>query len=219
MFSIRVEETDLRATVVMLFLIGTFGLNFPISISTMAVNVFHSDARGFSLLSSIMAVGTISGALVAASRQIANMASLLVGAGVFGLGCTPAALAPAYWWLGVALVLIGCAGLTFTNGTNSIMQLSTEPSMRGRVMALRVGIALGGHPSVRRSSVGLPTTSALAGRSHWVRGRASSLSASQSTFWPTQKSRCLPAISPAICLLFRMDCCLQGKPLINAEGI
>jgi MFS family permease len=123
----------------MLFLIGTFGLNFPIFISTMAVNVFHSDARGFGLLSSIMAVGTLSGALFAASRQKPSLASLLAGAGVFGLGCTLAALAPGYWWF-------GAARLTFTNGTNSIMQLSTEPAMRGRVMALRIGIALGGTP-------------------------------------------------------------------------
>jgi len=36
--------------------------------------------------------------------------------------------------------------LLFTNGTNSLMQLSTEPAMRGRVMALRLGIALGGTP-------------------------------------------------------------------------
>ena len=43
-------------------------------------------------------------------------------------------------------MLIGAAGLTFTNGTNSIMQLSTEPAMRGRVMALRIAIALGGRP-------------------------------------------------------------------------
>jgi MFS family permease len=70
----------------------------------------------------------------------------LVGAGVFGLGCTLAALAPGYWWFAAALVVIGAAALTFTNGTNSIMQLSTEPAMRGRVMALRVGIALGGTP-------------------------------------------------------------------------
>jgi MFS family permease len=130
----------------MLFLIGTFGLNFPIFISTMAVNVFHSDARGFGLLSSIMAVGTLSGALFAAGRQKAGLASLLAGAGVFGLGCTLAALAPGYWWFGGALVVIGAAGLIFTNGTNSIMQLSTEPAMRSRVMALRVAIALGGTP-------------------------------------------------------------------------
>jgi MFS family permease len=140
------RKPDLRAILIMLFLIGAFGLNFPIFIATMAVNVFHSDARGFGLLSSIMAVGTLSGALFAAGRQKPSLASLLAGAGIFGLGCTLAALAPGYWWFGAALVVIGAAGLTFTNGTNSIMQLSTEPAMRGRVMALRVGIALGGTP-------------------------------------------------------------------------
>ena len=43
-------------------------------------------------------------------------------------------------------MIIGAAGVIFTNGTNSIMQLSAEPAMRGRVMALRVAIALGGTP-------------------------------------------------------------------------
>ncbi len=146
------RRPDLRAILIMLFLIGTFGLNFPIFISTMAVNVFHSDARGFGLLSSIMAVGTLAGALFAAGRQRPRLASLLAGAGVFGLGCTLAALAPGYWWFGAALMVIGAAGVIFTNATNSIMQLSTEPAMRGRVMALRVGIALGGTP------IGAPIT-------------------------------------------------------------
>jgi MFS family permease len=121
-------------------------LNFPIFIATMAVSVFHADARGFGLLSSIMAVGTLSGALFAAGREKTGLRSLLAGAAVFGLGCTLAGLAPGYWWFAAALMVIGAAALTFTNGTNSIMQLSTEPAMRGRVMALRVGIALGGTP-------------------------------------------------------------------------
>jgi MFS family permease len=140
------RRPDLRAILIMLFLIGTFGLNFPIFIATMAVNVFHSDARAFGLLSSMMAVGTVSGALFAASRQRQSLASLMAGAGVFGLGCSLAALAPGYWWFAATLMIIGAAGLTFSNGTNSIMQLSTEPAMRGRVMALRVAVALGGTP-------------------------------------------------------------------------
>ena len=140
------KRPDLRAILIMLFLIGTFGLNFPIFISTMAVNVFHSDARAFGLLSSIMAVGSLSGALFTAGRRKPGMASLSVGAAVFGLGCTLAACAPGYWWFAAALALSGAAVLTVGNGTNSIMQLSTEPAMRGRVMALRVGIALGGTP-------------------------------------------------------------------------
>jgi predicted MFS family arabinose efflux permease len=138
------RRPDLRAILFMLFLIGTFGLNFPIFISTMAVNVFHSNASAFGLLSSIMAVGSLSGALFAASRKKPGLASLSMGAGVLGLGYTLAALAPGYWWFAAALALSGAAALTLTNGTNSIMQLSTEPSMRGRVMALRVGVALGG---------------------------------------------------------------------------
>jgi MFS family permease len=138
------RRPDLRAILVMLFLIGTFGFNFPIFISTMAVNVFHSDARAFGLLSSIMAVGSLSGALFAASRKRPGLASLSMGAGVFGVGCTLGALAPGYWWFAAALAVSGAAVLIFANGTNSIMQLSTEPSMRGRVMALRVGVALGG---------------------------------------------------------------------------
>ena len=138
------KRPDLRAILVMLFMIGTFGFNFPIFISTMAVNIFHSDARAFGLLTSIVAVGALSGALFAAGQKTPSLASLSMGAGVWGLGCTLAALAPGYWWFAVALAVSGAAALTFTNGTNSIMQLSTEPSMRGRVMALRVGVALGG---------------------------------------------------------------------------
>jgi MFS family permease len=140
------KRPDLKAILVMLFLIGTFGLNFPIFISTMAVSVFHTDARGYGALSSIMAIGTVCGALISASRSKPQFGSLLVGAAVFGLGCALAGVAPSYWLFGAALVVIGVAALTFTNTTNSLMQLSTEPAMRGRVMALRVGIALGGTP-------------------------------------------------------------------------
>ena len=140
------NRPDLGAILLMLFLIGTFGFNFPIFISTMAVNVFHTDARGFGLLSSLMAVGTLAGSLLAASRMNPSLSSLLAGAGVFGLGCSLAAMAPGYWWFAVALMIVGAAALTFVNGTNSMMQLSTEPAMRGRVMALRVSIALGGTP-------------------------------------------------------------------------
>ena len=140
------RRPDLKAILLMLFLIGTFGLNFPIFISTMAVGVFHAGARGYGLLSSIMAIGTVAGALLGAGRDKPRFGLLLVGAGAFGLGCILAALAPSYWVFAIALVIIGVATLTFTNTTNSLMQLSTEPAMRGRVMALRVGIALGATP-------------------------------------------------------------------------
>jgi MFS family permease len=151
------DRPDLKAILIMLFLIGTFGLNFPIFVSTTAVSVFHTDARGYGLLSSIMAIGTMSGALLGAGRGEPRFRLLLVGSTIFGLGCTLAAIAPGYWFFAGALIVIGAAALTFTNTTNSLMQLSTEPAMRGRVMALRVGIALGGTP------IGAPIVGWVAG--------------------------------------------------------
>ncbi|MGA2040478.1 MAG: MFS transporter [Bryobacteraceae bacterium] len=138
------HRPDLRSILIMLFLIGTFGFNFPVFISAMAVNVFHADARGFGLLSSIMAIGTTSAALLAAGRGKPKFGTLLLGTGVFGIGCTLAAFSPGYWWFAAALPVIGVAALTFTISTNSMMQLSTKPAMRGRVMATRVGVGLGG---------------------------------------------------------------------------
>ncbi|WP_245654061.1 MFS transporter [Novosphingobium rosa] len=137
---------DLIAILAMLFLIGTFGLNFAIFISTMAVGVFHADARAYGLLSSMMAVGTVSGALFSARQGKPQFTMLIGSSALFALGCTLAALAPTYWAFGAALLVTGVAALTFTNATNSLMQLATEPAMRGRVMALRVGIAIGGTP-------------------------------------------------------------------------
>lgn len=140
------SRADLVAMLVMLFLIGTFGMNFAIYTSTMAVRVFHSGASGYGVLSSMMAIGTITGALIAAGRARSTFAQLITGTATFGLGCTFAALAPGYWSFGAALVMIGIASLSFLNSSNSLMQLTTEPMMRGRVMAIRMAIVMGGTP-------------------------------------------------------------------------
>ena len=137
---------DLRTILLMLFLIGTFGLNFPIFISTMAVTVFHAGAGEYGLLTSTLAVGTITGSLLAARRAKPRIELLFAGSATFGCGCVLAAIAPNYWLFGAALAVIGVAALTFTNSTNSLLQLSTDPVMRGRVMAIRLAIALGGTP-------------------------------------------------------------------------
>lgn len=145
------KRGDLVAILAMLFLIGTFGLNFPIFISVMAVQVFHTDARGFGLLSSLMAVGTIAGAFMSARSDKPRMGTLLWSAGLVGIGFTFAGFAPGYWTFAAALIVLGIAYLTFLNATNGLMQLSTDPAMRGRIMALRIAVALGGTP------IGAPT--------------------------------------------------------------
>lgn len=140
------RRPDLKAVLFMLFLIGTFGLNFPIFISTMSVTVFHAGAHQYGLLSSIMAIGSVVGALLAARRDKPRMGVLVVGASVFGAGCALAALMPGYWLFGMTLIVVGVAAQTFTTTVNSWVQLSTEPAMRGRVLAILLAILLGCTP-------------------------------------------------------------------------
>jgi MFS family permease len=93
-----------------------------------------------------MAGGTVAGALVTASRAQPHIARLVNSSALFGLGCALAALMPSYQTFGAMLVLVGISAQTFTTSTNSVVQLSTEPAMRGRVMAILLAILMGATP-------------------------------------------------------------------------
>ncbi|WP_194711970.1 MFS transporter [Noviherbaspirillum soli] len=140
------DRPDLKTVLFMLFLLGTFGLNFPIFISTMAVGAYHAGAGHYGVLSSAMAVGSVAGALFTASRAQPHIARLVNSSALFGLGCALAALMPSYQTFGAMLVLVGISAQTFTTSTNSVVQLSTEPAMRGRVMAILLAILMGATP-------------------------------------------------------------------------
>jgi MFS family permease len=140
------NRPDLIVIFVIIFIIGTFGLNFPIFISTMATVVFHQGAGEYGVLSSVMAIGSVAGALLAARREKPRVALLFVGAAVFGVGCTLAAVMPGYLLFALALIVVGVSAQTLTTSANSVVQLSTDPHVRGRVMAIYMAIFMGGTP-------------------------------------------------------------------------
>jgi MFS family permease len=140
------SRPDLKVVLLMLFLLGTFGLNFPIFISTMSVSVFHSGSHQYGLLTSAMAIGSVMGALLAARPGKPRIPQIIASAAVFGIGCGVAALMPHYGLFGAVLVVIGISAQMFTTSINSVVQLSTEPGMRGRVMAILLGILMGATP-------------------------------------------------------------------------
>jgi MFS family permease len=137
---------DIMVILVMVFLIGTFGLNFPIFISTMSTVVFHAGAAEFGVLSSLMAIGSVVGALLSARRDKPRLRFLFVASGVFGLGAAAAALMPSYWGFAVALAVVGLASQTMMTTANGAVQLSTPAPVRGRVMAIYMAIFMGGTP-------------------------------------------------------------------------
>jgi MFS family permease len=140
------KRSDLQAILLLLFLFGTFGVNFPIFISTMSVKVFHGGPSRFGLLTSMMAIGSVSGALLSARRTKPDVLVVTLGSMLFGGGLALAAVMPSYVWFGLALVIVGVAAQTVTTTCISVVQLSTEPTMRGRVMAILLAITLGGTP-------------------------------------------------------------------------
>ena len=140
-------RADLVVPMVLVFTVGTFGLNFQITLALVARQVFHRGAGSYGLLSSFLAIGSLVGALLATVRTRRPPVRFLLLA-TFGFGVLEAltGLMPTYWSLAAMLVLAGAAALSFTTACNSAVQMGTAPAMRGRVMALYLLCFLGGTP-------------------------------------------------------------------------
>jgi len=152
------NRPDLILTMVLIFVIGTFGLNFQITTALLAKQVFHRSASGYGLLSTMLAIGAFAGAVLATRRtKRPSQTFLIVTAAVFGGLEIASGLMPSF--LGTALVLIptGLSMLVLTTAANSSVQLGVAPMMRGRVMSLYLVCFMGGTP------LGAPIVGWLAG--------------------------------------------------------
>jgi MFS family permease len=139
-------KPELIWPIVLVGIIGTFGFNFPIWLSAFANKVFSSGAGTYGLLNTLMAVGSLIGALLAARRSRTRLRMLVAAALVFGLLEAAAAMAPVFWVFAVLLIPIGVFGMTFNATANASVQLATDPVMRGRVMSLYMMVFVGGTP-------------------------------------------------------------------------
>jgi MFS family permease len=144
------EHRELAILLALVFCVGTFGLTFYATLAVAVRNVFHLGPTAYGLLSTMLAVGTLAGATLAARRAgsgVRPRPAVVIGAAMaFGLLEVAVGLMPTYLTFGLMLIPAGAAILTFTTAANSAIQLSVVPTMRGRVMALYMILLIGGTP-------------------------------------------------------------------------
>ncbi|MEJ1178950.1 MULTISPECIES: MFS transporter [unclassified Pseudarthrobacter] len=138
------QRPDLVLILVMVSVIGAFGMNFAITNALMATVEFRAGPGEFGLLGSVMAVGTLAGALLAARRSGPRLRFLLGGALGVGVFSLLASASPSIWLYAAVLIPLGLACITFLNSCNTTIQLTVEPQFRGRVLALYLAILQGG---------------------------------------------------------------------------
>jgi len=140
------NRPDLMLILGIVFFTGTFGLNFQMTSALMATQVFDKGPTEFGLLGTFLAVGSLTGSLIAA-RRVRVRHRMIVGAALtFGALEVVAGLAPSYLVFALLCPLLGLCALTMITSANAFMQLHTDPGMRGRVMALYMMIFIGGTP-------------------------------------------------------------------------
>ncbi len=196
---------DLLVPIVLVFMVGTFGLNFQITLALIAKQTFHAGAGSFGLLTSALAVGSLAGALFSAHREGPPTHRVLFTAALaFGLLEVAVGFAPSYLITALLLLPTGAAVLTLTTTANSLVQLGCTPQVRGRVMALYILVFLGGTP------VGAPVVGAVAEAygprsSLWVGGLVCAVSAVAAALWLRRARRrvVVPQRAPQDCLSYQ----------------
>ena len=138
-------RSDLRVVFVTVFLIGAFGMNFPIFASTMALE-FGAGADGYGVLSSVLAIGSLIGALLAARRDRARVRVVILAAGGFGIAAFVSSAMPTYASYAVTLTFTGFMIVTLLTTANGYVQITTDPALRGRVLALYMAVIMGSTP-------------------------------------------------------------------------
>ncbi len=136
----------LRTPLLMMALIGTLAYEFQVILPVMAKYTFGGDAGTYGIMTAAMGAGAVIGGLFVASKSHYGIEALVRISVVFGVVIALVALSPTLPVALAALVLVGAASITFLARANTTLQLTAEPLMRGRVMALWTVAFLGTTP-------------------------------------------------------------------------
>ena len=135
--------TEIRATIVMVAVVGTLVYNFPTFLTLMASETLHGGAALAAFLMAILGIGTVIGALFAALRSRATSRAVIGSAALLGIALVVAATLPTRLSFEVALVPVGAMAVFFGSTASAHMQIWSAPELRGRVMAIYTLLTLG----------------------------------------------------------------------------
>lgn len=139
-------NTPVRKTLIMMAIIGTFTYEFSVILPIFSEFTFDGGPGAYAAMTAAMGIGAVVGGLAVAGRVRTSQWSIVVSAALFGCSVLLTALAPNLYAALVTLLVVGYFSISFTTMGNSTLQLSTEPAMRGRVMALWTVAFLGTTP-------------------------------------------------------------------------
>ena len=131
-------------TFVMVTFVSMFGLPLPTLLAGMADTVFETGAQGYGLYNSLLAVGALTGALLSTRRTELRLRTIVLGAMLYGVLQTLVGLAPFYSLFLVLLVTVGFSRLLYATAAETMVQLSSNLRIRGRVMSFFMLILVGG---------------------------------------------------------------------------
>jgi MFS family permease len=141
------SRPDLMLVMMTVFFTTTFGLNFQIFIALMATKEFNMGPDQFGALGSILAIGSLSGALLAARlEKHRTTQNILRGAGLFGILLMLSAYLPSPLLFAIMLPIMGATALLTLISANTYVQGNTSNALRGRVMGIYLMIFMGGTP-------------------------------------------------------------------------
>jgi hypothetical protein len=140
------SRPDIVMLMLIMFFVGTFGMNFQINSALMATGVYAKGPTEYGILGSIMAIGTLAGALLAARRGVPRRRLVVVGAVLFGLILVVSGSMPTYELFAATLIPLGITSMTVLTAANSYIQVTVPRYIRGRVMSLYIMVLMGGTP-------------------------------------------------------------------------